>query len=119
MLASCSILILRVCVCVLCACSCDYDKRTPLHLAVAEGHVELVALLLMNGADPHAMDRWGLTPLAEADRKAARVGSDPIKELFRAGGHMPGEQESIFSFFSLFFGAWEIMMVRTHTTTNT
>jgi hypothetical protein len=89
----------------------DYSKRTPLHLAVAEGHTEIVALLLANGADPHAMDRWGLTPIAEADRKAARVGADPIKNLLREGGFLPPERESIFSFFSLFFGAWEIMMM--------
>ena len=90
---------------------CDYDKRTPLHLAVAEGHVELVALLLANGADPNALDRWGLTPLEEAERKAARVGVDPVRELFREGGFLPPEKDSIWSFFSIFFGFWEVAMM--------
>ena len=90
---------------------CDYDKRTPLHLAVAEGHMELVALLLANGADVHAQDRWGLTPLAECDRKAARVGLDPIKELFRAGGFLPQEHASLWSFFTVLFGFWEVAMM--------
>ena len=91
--------------------SCDYDKRTPLHLAVAEGHTELVALLLANGAAAGAVDRWGLTPLAEAERKAARVGVDPIKELFRLGGHIPEAADSALSFFSAFFGLWELAMM--------
>jgi ammonium transporter Rh len=82
-----------------------------LHLAAAYGHVELTRLLLANGADPHAIDRWGLTPISEAERKAARVGSDPIMELFKEGGHIPPEKESIWSFFSVFFGAWEVMMM--------
>ena len=78
---------------------------------MAEGHAELVALLLANGADPHAVDRWGLTPIAEAERKAARVGVDPIKEMFRAGGHLPKEKESILSFFSVFYAGFELAMM--------
>eukprot|EP00019_Armaparvus_languidus_P005129 CAMPEP_0168596482 /NCGR_PEP_ID=MMETSP0420-20121227/10044_1 /TAXON_ID=498008 /ORGANISM="Pessonella sp." /LENGTH=591 /DNA_ID=CAMNT_0008633049 /DNA_START=69 /DNA_END=1844 /DNA_ORIENTATION=+ len=44
----------------------DYDKRTALHLAAEEGHMETVKLLLTHGADVNALDRWGATPLAGA-----------------------------------------------------
>lgn len=44
----------------------DYDLRTPLHLAVEEGHVDVALLLLENGANYHAKDRWGTTPITQA-----------------------------------------------------
>lgn len=40
----------------------DYDRRTPLHLAAAEGHLDTVRVLLEHGADESAQDRWGTTP---------------------------------------------------------
>lgn len=49
--------------------SSDYDKRTPLHLACAEGHFEAVELLLLNGAECNIKDRWGNTPISEIDNK--------------------------------------------------
>lgn len=39
----------------------DYDKRTPLHLAASEGHLECVQLLLSHWADVNAVDRMGGT----------------------------------------------------------
>ena len=42
----------------------DYDRRTPLHVASSEGHRIVVRELLRQNADPHALDRWGLDPLA-------------------------------------------------------
>lgn len=47
----------------------DYDKRTALHLASSEGHVEIVNYLLSNGCIKDVKDRWGNTPLSEIKDK--------------------------------------------------
>lgn len=39
----------------------DYDRRTALHVSSSEGHQAIVRELLRNGANAHAVDRWGLT----------------------------------------------------------
>ncbi|WP_262690010.1 glutaminase A [Kordiimonas aestuarii] len=46
----------------------DYDGRSPLHLAAAEGRELAVAYLLARGANPQAKDRWGATPVEDANR---------------------------------------------------
>ncbi len=46
----------------------DYDKRTPLHLAAAEGKVEVVKFLLENGAKI-TKDRWDNTPLDDVNNR--------------------------------------------------
>ena len=43
----------------------DYDRRTPLHLAAAEGHTDIVKFLLESGVKP-LPDRWGGYPICDA-----------------------------------------------------
>eukprot|EP00178_Gracilaria_changii_P007339 TRINITY_DN233_c0_g1_i2.p1 TRINITY_DN233_c0_g1~~TRINITY_DN233_c0_g1_i2.p1 ORF type:complete len:1745 (-),score=208.95 TRINITY_DN233_c0_g1_i2:1936-7170(-) len=50
----------------------DYDRRTPLHIAAAEGHANICALLIDRGADVNAKDRWGHTPLWDAKMNGHR-----------------------------------------------
>ena len=47
---------------------CDYDRRTPLHLAAAEGCFSVVEWLLSAGAPANPIDRFGRTPLEDAVR---------------------------------------------------
>jgi glutaminase len=44
----------------------DYDKRTPLHLAVAGGHFDIVQFLIKKKIFINPVDRWGATPLDDA-----------------------------------------------------
>ncbi|KAL1499048.1 hypothetical protein AB1Y20_013564 [Prymnesium parvum] len=47
----------------------DYDRRTALHLAAAEGRVEVLRVLIVDLATKSSpKDRWGQTPLDEAIR---------------------------------------------------
>lgn len=59
----------------------DYDKRSALHLACAEGHVEVALLLLQAGACMESEDRWGVSSVDEAvknghEELVAAIGKD-------------------------------------------
>ena len=59
--------------------SCDYDKRTGLHLAASEGHVDTVKLLIEKGAEI-LKDRWGNTAIDEIKDKTGE-NYDAIRDL--------------------------------------
>jgi len=44
----------------------DYDGRTAMHVAAAEGNIEVIRYLLGAGAKRSPLDRWGKTPATEA-----------------------------------------------------
>lgn len=46
----------------------DYDRRTALHVAASEGHVDVCKLLVERGAKVNRSDRWGGSPLDDAHR---------------------------------------------------
>ena len=71
----------------------DYDRRTPMHLAAAEGQVEVVRFLLDRSIDPNDRDRWGGTPLGDAE-----FGNHSnIVELLEKHGAESGDAEHVAS----------------------
>jgi hypothetical protein len=46
----------------------DYDRRTALHVAASEGHLEICEFLIMTGAKINRSDRWGGSALDDAHR---------------------------------------------------
>ncbi|MEE2903215.1 MAG: glutaminase A [Myxococcota bacterium] len=71
----------------------DYDLRSPLHLAAAEGHAEAVSFLLSVGISPNETDRWGGTPLEDAEAGHHHE----VIELLRAHQAIKGESKHISS----------------------
>lgn len=67
----------------------DYDLRMPLHLACAEGNVNVVDFLLAHGADVNAKDRWGSTPLNDAIRN----GHKAVIEILKKYGGIEGAND--------------------------
>ena len=61
----------------------DYDQRTPLHLASAFGHLEVVKYLISTGCKVSPVDRWGATPLNDAKKVE-------IQEFLKSKGGING-----------------------------
>lgn len=64
----------------------DYDRRTPLHLASAEGRLHVVEYFLANGASVNPRDRWGGTPYDDATRH----GHSEVERFLKQHGGIPG-----------------------------
>jgi glutaminase len=69
----------------------DYDGRTALHLAAAEGQTEIVSYLLATGTNAEPVDRWGGTPLSDAQ---ANDHSHIVELLQHALNQIPTEAEA-------------------------
>ena len=67
----------------------DYDKRTALHVAASEGHTDLVVLLMNAGANPNRSDRWGGSPLDDAQRH----GHPEVAKVLRERGGRLGSRD--------------------------
>jgi hypothetical protein len=61
----------------------DYDRRTGLHVASSEGHLDVVKYLINKGARVNRTDRWGGSALDDAHRHRH---SDVAKYLRMKGG---------------------------------
>lgn len=60
----------------------EYDKRTGIHLAASEGHLETVKFFIEKHADVNPKDRWGGTPIEDAKRE----GHKAVYELLKKNG---------------------------------
>jgi adenylate kinase len=69
---------------------CDYDKRTALHLAAGEGHIDVVQYLCMVGANVNVLDRWNNRPLDDAQSN----GHEECVKILQKFGAKYGRTES-------------------------
>jgi ankyrin repeat protein len=74
--------------------SSQKDHWTPIHLAVYNGYLEIVKLLLERGADAHTLNGEGETPY----QLSLRIGDKEIGDLLQE--HTRAAQGSRISFYS-------------------
>lgn len=67
----------------------DYDKRTPLHLAASNGHLEVLKYILkeIGMVNVNPIDRWGGTPLDDSIREDHYEVSQYLKSVGGITGH--------------------------------
>eukprot|EP00123_Amoebidium_parasiticum_P010521 comp20160_c0_seq1/m.24950 comp20160_c0_seq1/g.24950 ORF comp20160_c0_seq1/g.24950 comp20160_c0_seq1/m.24950 type:complete len:969 (-) comp20160_c0_seq1:35-2941(-) len=70
----------------------DLDRRTPLHVAAAEGRVGAVEFLIEQKVDVNAVDRWGNTPLEEAINNGHFETAQLIREHGGTAKHELGDR---------------------------
>jgi len=63
----------------------NFDQRTAMHVAASDGHVKVVEALLAAGASFNVLDRFGNTPLHDAERSQSRGSQAVVKVLREAG----------------------------------
>jgi hypothetical protein len=61
--------------------SVNRDFRTPLHYALAYGHAELAAYLILHGADQHLLDKNGVEPFEIYSNPGPILPEDSIRYL--------------------------------------
>ena len=66
----------------------DYDDRTALHLASATGHLDVVKYLVEQGVNVNPYDRWGSTPLNDAQ-------DQEIIDFLEANGGVRGNDYTV------------------------
>ncbi|KAM9409520.1 glutaminase 2b [Pholidichthys leucotaenia] len=68
----------------------DYDSRTPLHIAAAEGHMDVIKFLTETcKVNPFVEDRWGNLPIDDA----LQFGHDEVVKVLREYQQGCGKQE--------------------------
>eukprot|EP00535_Pseudo-nitzschia_heimii_P008861 CAMPEP_0197187660 /NCGR_PEP_ID=MMETSP1423-20130617/16286_1 /TAXON_ID=476441 /ORGANISM="Pseudo-nitzschia heimii, Strain UNC1101" /LENGTH=604 /DNA_ID=CAMNT_0042639297 /DNA_START=8 /DNA_END=1819 /DNA_ORIENTATION=- len=72
----------------------DYDRRTAMHVAASEGHLEIVKFLVRRGARINRSDRWGGSPLDDASRHRNKE----VIQYLRLLGASTGSASSVTNF---------------------
>lgn len=71
----------------------DYDGRTALHIAAAEGHLDFIRFLLEHCevVDIDAKDRWGKSPLDEAESFGHHSVAEFLKDCLEKRTNAPSQ----------------------------
>ena len=72
----------------------DYDRRTAMHVAASEGHLDIVTFLVQRGARINRSDRWGGSPLDDASRHR----KVPVIQYLRSLGGTTGSSSKATNF---------------------